>query len=204
MLVFYAGFGYTVPKTELGKVLTMILSIIGIPFQLAVSTIEGELVNIAIDSMLTSFEVGFLKRPEVKNISKKRLIATIILTIVVWILWALYLSIHDGKPEFIDCMYYIFQIITTIGYGDIVIVPLMSTYDILSQSFTAVLGMCMTASLVSSACSFIRHMDAKQAIRRISFSKTWSLGGKEKGKEQQKKHAKELFRYHEGRERDDD
>ena len=205
IFVLNTGFGHIVPRTNLGKMLTMVLSIIGIPFQVALFALEGEIINNAIGSILTTFEVGFLRRTEVKHKARKQLIATIMLTIVVWTLWAMYLKFHEGDHSFLDCMYYVFQVITTIGYGDIVIVPALSAYDIVSQSFTGILGMSTMASLISSACSFIQSVNAKQALRRVSFSKTkaWSLSRIDA--EDQKIHsAKELFRFYEGRERSED
>ena len=203
ILVFGTGFGHIVPKTALGKILTCMLSLFGIPCQVALLSIQGEIVNKFIVWGLTKIEVGYLKRPEVKNKAGKQFIATILITAIVWMLWAWYINMRKPQHPYTDCLYYIFQILTTVGYGDIDIVHMTSAEDVASQTITAAIGMSTSASIVSSACSFMQKADAKKAILRVtSLTKKWSVN-KTKVEGKENTNTVELFRFHERKENGD-
>ena len=164
---------------------------------MALLSIQGEIVNKFIIWVLTKIEVGYLKRPEVKNKAGKQFIATILMTAIVWMLWAWYIHIRKPHHPYTDCLYYVFQILTTVGYGDIDIVHMARTEEIASQVITAAIGMSTSASIVSSACSFLQKADAKKAILRVtSLTKKWSVN-KTKVATQENKNTVELFRFHE-------
>ena len=189
---FGLGFGNTVPKTNYGKCLTILLSTFGIPLTVVLFTVAGDIINNMVDWFLGKVETKLLKRKEIKKRSVKRLITSIIITTTVWLLGAVYLKAQTDNIQFIDCIYYIFQILTTIGYGDIYFETSFTAYELGPVTIAATFAMGITASLVSSLVSLIQQANAKNALRRISFSnrKSWSLN---KGKKKEPRQGKKEF-----------
>ena len=180
----------------MGKLCTMLLSIFGIPIQMAFLSVVGEVINLTIDNLLIKFEIKVLKRAVMKNLSKKRFLATIMLSIMTWMLWALHIKWQYEDSKFLDCIYFIFQILTTIGYGDMNFHATTHLYDVLPTAITATVAMGTTASLISSACKCIQRTNIRQAIHRVSFArrKSWSLSN-EKCKDEQPKQENEMFKF---------
>ena len=163
----------------------MFFATLGIPLALAVYTTAGEIIEYWIDYLITKIERKCCRRQQVKNVARKRFFVASLLVLTVMMVGT-WFSVLSSKLSFIDSLYFGFQTLTTIGYGDVSYKGIMPIYSFIFTISTGAFSMGIVASLISSVGRLLQH---PKAIKKISFSrKSWSL---KKGQHRQSQELKD-------------
>ncbi|XP_066911098.1 potassium channel subfamily K member 9-like [Clytia hemisphaerica] len=119
-ILFTVGYGYDVPKSELGKVLTIVYAIVGIPIATGSVVFCGRFITAIIKYLIIFFESKVLKRDEIVKFKPKVIIIQVVLAIKFILLLALFYKKTGLKHlSFFNSFYFTFISISTIGFGDI-------------------------------------------------------------------------------------
>lgn len=114
-----SGYGNITPKTQLGRVITIIVCIFGIPITMLAFKTAGELLATFIRYLVVKTETVLLKRAEPKHIKKKTIFAACTLMIFLHITTSAYTMFFENW-SFLEGLYAWFVTFTTIGFGDYV------------------------------------------------------------------------------------
>ena len=107
------------PKTVLGRLFCVVYALIGIPGTcLTLKSIEDKITDLFTE-LITIFEKRLLKRPRPQNVELKVALTTIFLTVIFLLpLMALVVKVRHGEWSYIECFYFTFTTLSTIGFGD--------------------------------------------------------------------------------------
>ena len=145
---------------------------------MALFAIAGEIITNIINFILEKVEIDYLQKVEVSKMPQKRFGFTLLLALLALIIGG-FLVRHLTKDawSYIDSFYYTFQVLTTIGYGDIYLKESnLGTATFIFVLLTASFGMGVTASLITSITTLIQTAKAGKRIRRISISRSkWKI-----------------------------
>ena len=104
----------------MGKTLTMVYAIIGIPLTSASMIYLGRVITLAIKLLVVTCEECLFSRRKVSRLTTKVACMEIFLCILTLYLVSLYQHLSGLRNhDFFDAVYYTFITITTIGFGDI-------------------------------------------------------------------------------------
>ena len=113
------GYGTETPRTDAGKIMTILYASFGIPICLMTLAAAGDLIKCAIEKSLIYIEVRRLKREHVANMHRKVLIATTLVFLLELLLGAAATYGLYGWT-YVDAVYSWFVTFSTIGFGDLV------------------------------------------------------------------------------------
>ena len=171
------GYGLVTPKTNTGKIVTIFYAAIGIPMTIALYTVAADFTKKATSNLIRWIEIYWLKRQRVDHATRKSLFTQLLL-LVIFVFISSFVSTTKGHGGLsgIDSVYYWFQTLTTIGYGDVI--PIMPHNDLteLAKKVIFVFGMGITASLISSIAAIVPQLNSRRLIHAFSQQATWELG----------------------------
>ena len=114
-----AGYGNIVPKTVQGRLFCVVYALIGIPGTCLTLKAIGDKITELFTELITTFEKRLLKRPHPQNVQMKVALTTIFLTVVFLLpLMALVVKVRHEEWTYIECFYFTFITLSTIGFGD--------------------------------------------------------------------------------------
>lgn len=178
---FILGYGYVTPRTLHGKIATIIYATFGIPLSITVYTHASGMITSAIRNMIRLLEMRLFKTKRVKHLHGKTLLISLAMFLVFFFSIVLFNTLDNhGNLSVIDSTYYWFQTLTTIGYGDVY--PIIKHNDV-TETFLKIsymFGLGMTASLISSASTFLHDINKKKINKLILIKRkrkqSWTPG----------------------------
>ena len=111
------GFGDIVPHTNGGRIFVIIYSIIGIPFNLFVTTTIGFLFSASLKNIVQRFERRVLDTPSPEHLELKTLVILALMCIA-WLSIGAKAAFFMTNWSWIEGFYAVFVKFSTIGYGD--------------------------------------------------------------------------------------
>ena len=160
------------PRTLHGKIATILYAIFGIPLSITVYTHASGMITSAIRNMIKYLEMRLFKTKRVKNLHGKALSISLVMFLAFFFAIVFFNTLDNhGNLSVIDSTYYWFQTLTTIGYGDVY--PITEHNDV-TEAFLKVsymFGLGMTASLISSASTFLHDINKKKINKLILIKK---------------------------------
>ena len=119
LLLFSPGYGNIVPRTNLGRLFCVAYALIGIPGTCLTLRTLGDKMTDKVTFLLTAFERRLLKVSRPKKVQLKVALTTIILTIILILpLMAMVVKVRHDEWSYIECFYFTFVTLSTIGLGD--------------------------------------------------------------------------------------
>eukprot|EP00794_Sanderia_malayensis_P013843 gene13843-15289_t len=165
------GYGNVVPKTDYGKIATIFYAIIGIPLTIVLYTVTADFMEMLVGAIICLVEKRLLKRKTVRNVTSKTL-ATLVILLIVYLCIVSYINTREdeGNLRAIDSVYYWFQTLTTIGYGDVQPVYTHNDFIELIMRVIFAFGMGITASIISALARLVNKFNGKRMRKILSFS----------------------------------
>lgn len=122
MSFFFPGYGHLAPKTQEGRLFLIFFALFGIPLNLLTLQSIGEHINYGIHLLIKYFEKAAFER-ELPTQEHIKCFAINTLLITLWIPLGgimYYYSEREFGWTYLDCVYYCFVALSTIGFGDLV------------------------------------------------------------------------------------
>ena len=146
----------------------MIYASVGIPFTIAYYSLIADIITILIARLIRKLERKLLKRRQVHHLEiKVFLMSCLFNTVFLHVPCALMSTLATPKLSYIDSMYFMFQTITTIGYGDIY--PHFSdqrsvkSYVIIGiVDALSLLGLALVAAVIAAMVKYLEALKAKK------------------------------------------
>ncbi|XP_027044011.1 two pore potassium channel protein sup-9-like isoform X2 [Pocillopora damicornis] len=116
------GYGHLAPKTQEGRLFLIFFALFGIPLNLLTLQSIGEHINYGIHLLIKYFEKAAFER-ELPTQEHIKCFAINTLLITLWIPLGgimYYYSEREFGWTYLDCVYYCFVALSTIGFGDLV------------------------------------------------------------------------------------
>ncbi|KAL9966744.1 hypothetical protein ACROYT_G024862 [Oculina patagonica] len=113
------GFGNITPKTQLGRGITVISCLVGIPITMLAFKTAGQLLEAFIRYIVVKTETVVLKRAEPKHVKEKKLAVSSTLMVFLLVTGSAYTMFFENW-SFPEGFYAWFITFTTIGFGDYV------------------------------------------------------------------------------------
>lgn len=116
------GYGHLAPKTQEGRLFLIFFALFGIPLNLLTLQSIGEHINYGIHLLIKYFEKAAFER-ELPTQEHIKCFAINTLLITLWIPLGgimYYYSEQEFGWTYLDCVYYCFVALSTIGFGDLV------------------------------------------------------------------------------------
>ncbi|XP_078359127.1 potassium channel subfamily K member 15-like [Oculina patagonica] len=114
------GYGYIAPQTPSGQMLCIFVSLVGIPITLLALKSVGELIAKLVNGIVITFERKILKRAEPKQVETKSAVILFLLMVLLIVVNGL-LAMEQKDWTFVEGVYFWFVTLSTIGFGDYVI-----------------------------------------------------------------------------------
>ena len=122
MITNFLGYGVTVTKSTLGRMLTILYALISIPCTSATLIYCGRLIVGIIKFLVVTFEGKLLKRKRIHYFQRKFITLQLLATVGSVMLFAYYHNsiVMSDDQNFLTSLYFAFVTVSTIGFGDIV------------------------------------------------------------------------------------
>lgn len=119
VVVTTIGYGNIVPRTNVGRLFCVAYALIGIPGTCLTLRTLGDKMTDKLTFLLIAFERRLLKVSRPKKVQLKVALTTIILTIILILpLVAMVVKVRHDEWSYIECFYFTFVTLSTIGLGD--------------------------------------------------------------------------------------
>lgn len=118
--LFFAGYGWITPQTPPGQILSICVSLVGIPITLLTLKSVGKLIAKYINRIVTKFEKRIFKISEPKHMNTKSAVILVAIMTLLIVINGL-LVMHLLNWSLIEAVYYWFITFSTIGFGDYVL-----------------------------------------------------------------------------------
>ena len=156
----------------------MIYATVGVPFTIAYYTLIADIITIIIARLIRKLEGKLLKRSKVNHLEIKVFITSFLLhTVVLHLACALMSTLATPKLSYVDTMYFMFQTVTTIGYGDVY--PHFSDHwSIKSRAIfwivqaLSLLGLALSAAIITAMVKYLESLKAKKLKAALSSLST--------------------------------
>ena len=113
------GYGNIVPRTVPGRLFFIVYALIGIPGTCLTLKAVGDKMAEHFAKLLTALERRFLKKEHPRNVDLKVALTTIFLTVCILLpLCALIVKLRHDQWTYLECFYFTFTTLSTIGFGD--------------------------------------------------------------------------------------
>ena len=113
------GYGNIVPKTVQGRLFCVLYALIGIPGTCLTLKAIGDKITEIFTELIIIFENRLLKKTRPEKMELKVTLTTIFLTVIFLLpLMALVVKVRHNEWTFIECFYFTFTTLSTIGFGD--------------------------------------------------------------------------------------
>ena len=171
---FFTGYGHLAPKTQGGRLFLIFFALFGIPLNLLTLQSLGEHINFGIHLLIKYFEKAALQRDAPTHEHIKCFTINVLL-IALWLPLGgimYYYSEREFGWTFLDCVYYCFVALSTIGFGDLV--PNEgkepdSSYErgmwIVRVMYLG-LGLSLLSSVFTSVCSAVKEIRSLMPCKR--------------------------------------
>ena len=161
----FLGYGDVTPKTNRGKILLIFFAGVGIPLTLWLLALCGQ-IQTAFHCKVVRFiskTVARLrqKRDNADGNTKILAIGVTLVYIFVTGIISIFLIQPESKWSYVDCTYYWFCTVTTIGYGDLTIRP-HAMGNILYWLILKILGLALMAGFINSCQQFLQEARLKK------------------------------------------
>ncbi len=161
-----------VPKTDNGKIATIFYAFIGIPLTVALYTVAADFMKKLVGRIIHIVEIKWLKRKSVRWMTRKTLAALVVLLITyLFIVSFVSTQRNCGDLRLIDSVYFWFQTLTTIGYGDVYPQYPHNDFAEMALRVTFAFGMGIAASIISALAALVHEINGKKVLRALSFSR---------------------------------
>ncbi|XP_066923609.1 potassium channel subfamily K member 9-like [Clytia hemisphaerica] len=162
--IFTIGYGRTVAKSTLGRALTIVMAIIGIPMASANVLFCGKAINNTIKYLIVCFENACLKRQKIVWLKRKVAAVQIYLTISTILLHSVFYKMTTlQESSFFEIIYYVCVTMLTIGFGDVypdtTYLYQLSMVQLVIFTSLDVAFFYWTFSLLGSIIDFIRSLE---------------------------------------------
>lgn len=155
------GYGNITPKTKTGKLTVISYALVGICLTMALVMIIGEIISSLMTKILETFAWGCVKQTNRRMILRSSLV--LFLFSLTTILGSIYIMESNHQDlSFLDSIYYTFQTITTIGYGDVAWPSDHNIEGIIYPFLISLLGLGMIASIYSSDKMNPQNQESKE------------------------------------------
>ena len=149
------GYGNITPKTKAGKLTTIVFSLFGISWTMALVLIVGENLALFINYVLKKIATKCLKHSDEHvegwiNGPQQMLLTFFFFCMTIALGSVVIMGTNDQQLLYLDSVYFTFQTITTIGYGDIEWHSQHSILSIVFPFILSLLGLGMIASVYSN------------------------------------------------------
>ena len=116
----FAGYGNIVPKTVQGRLFCVLYALIGIPGTCLTLKSIGDKITELFTKLITNFEKRVLKRSHLtQKVELKVAMTTIVVTVLCLLpLMGLLVYLRHKGWSYIECFYFTFTTLSTIGFGD--------------------------------------------------------------------------------------
>lgn len=118
--LFSAGYGWITPQTPPGQILSICVSLVGIPITLLTLKSIGKLIAKYVNRIVTRFEKRIFKISEPKHMNTKSVVILVVMMTLLIVINGLSVM-HLLNWSLIEAVYYCFITFSTIGFGDYVL-----------------------------------------------------------------------------------
>jgi len=116
------GYGRRVVRSDAGKITSIFCAVTTIPVTVATYYFSGRIVTYIVKTLILTFEKLVLKLRRVRQLQRKTLIIQLVMANVFLLVhsFAFYAFGVLERTSFVDCVYFTYTSILTIGFGDLV------------------------------------------------------------------------------------
>ena len=169
---FMTGYGHLAPKTQEGRLFLIFFALFGIPLNLLTLQSIGEHINYGIHLIIKYFEKVALQRETPTNEHIKCFTINLLL-ITLWLpLGGVMYYYSETEWTFLDCVYYCFVALSTIGFGDLVPNEGKAPNTSYEKGMWIVrlmylgLGLSLLSSVFTSVCSAAKQIQSLMPCKR--------------------------------------
>jgi len=121
-LLLIQGYGRRVVRSDAGKITSIFCAVTTIPVTVATYYFSGRIVTYIVKTLILTFEKLVLKLRRVRQLQRKTLIIQLVMANVFLLVhsFAFYAFGVLERTSFVDCVYFTYTSILTIGFGDLV------------------------------------------------------------------------------------
>ena len=177
---FFAGYGNIVPKTVQGRLFCVLYVLIGIPGTCLTLKSIGDKITELFTKLITNFEKRILKRSHLtQKVELKVATTTIVVTVVCLLpLMALLVHVRHKEWSYIECFYFTFTTLSTIGFGDYL--PQFKNNADYSLVLLAFVGLAFVSSIFCSMNNVLEQYGVSARIVRSLREKNAKKSSEEK------------------------